>query len=490
MAAIPLHLLLVEDCESDAALIARVLVKAGYDVTHCRVESGEAFSAALAERDWDIVISDYNLPQFDAGDALALLRESGRDLPFIVVSGTIGEETAVALMRAGARDYVLKSNLVRLPPAVSRELAEAETRRRRRENEDALRESEARFSAFASSTNDAIVTADEAGLIREWNAAAQRMFGYAKEEIVGRSIDLIIPSRHRYAHGQAMACIQKDGDRAPDHLRRIGGAVEVAGARRDGSEFPIEISISAWRLGREGYFSAIIRDIGERIEAQRQQIELARQRDLARQDREEHLKTVQNALEDVVQAIATALEYRDAYTAGHQRRVAGLAVAIARELGLPEDRIRGIRLASVAHDIGKIQVPSEILAKPTRLHKAELELIRLHPQVGFDILKDIEFPWPIAQAVLQHHERMDGSGYPNGLSGDAILLEARIIGVSDVVEAMASHRPYRPGHGIDRALAEITEKRDTHYDAVVVDACVRLFHQGGYRLDASMQALL
>ncbi len=176
------------------------------------------------------------------------------------------------------------------------------------------------------------------------------------------------------------------------------------------------------------------------------------------------------------------MESRDPYTAGHQRRVAELAKAIASEMGLPAHTVEGIHFGALIHDIGKIQVPSELLSKPTKLSKLEFELIKTHPQAGYEIIKGVEFPWPIALMALQHHERLDGSGYPQGLKGEAIALEARIIAVADVVEAMSSHRPYRPGLGIEAALKEIEDKRGKWFDARAVDCCVRLFRTKGYSL--------
>jgi PAS domain S-box-containing protein/putative nucleotidyltransferase with HDIG domain len=201
-----------------------------------------------------------------------------------------------------------------------------------------------------------------------------------------------------------------------------------------------------------------------------------------RRDQERMLVQLRKELEGTVQAVSSMVEMRDPYTAGHERRVAELADAIAAEMGLPEEQARGIRLAGTIHDLGKIQIPAEILSKPGRLTEVEFKLIRQHPETGYEILKNIEFPWPIAQAVLQHHERLDGSGYPHGIKGDAILLEARILAVSDVVEAMASHRPYRPGLGLPAAMQEVRQHRGTYYDPDVVDACVRLFEEKGYTL--------
>jgi PAS domain S-box-containing protein len=197
-----------------------------------------------------------------------------------------------------------------------------------------------------------------------------------------------------------------------------------------------------------------------------------------RDDRLVGLQRLERAMEDTVQAIASTLEMRDAYTAGHQRRVAVISQAIAKEMGLSDDRIHGLRLATIVHDLGKINIPAEILNRPGKLSAIEFAFIKTHPQVGYDILKPVEFPWPIADIVLQHHERLDGSGYPNGLKGDAILLEARILAVADVVESMTSHRPYRPALGLDVALAEIQEGSGKLYDPVVVEACVKLVRGG------------
>jgi HD-GYP domain-containing protein (c-di-GMP phosphodiesterase class II) len=173
---------------------------------------------------------------------------------------------------------------------------------------------------------------------------------------------------------------------------------------------------------------------------------------------------------------------RDPYTAGHQIRSADLARAIAKEMELPQDKIDGIRLAGSIHDIGKLSIPAEILSKPSKLTNLEISLIKEHSLIGYEMLKNVESPWPLAQIVYQHHERMDGSGYPQGLKGDEILMEARIMAVADVVESMASHRPYRPALGIEAALKEIEKNKGILYDADVVNACLRLFREKSYQL--------
>ncbi len=208
---------------------------------------------------------------------------------------------------------------------------------------------------------------------------------------------------------------------------------------------------------------------------------LARRTQLARDEAEarelEQLDRLSRAMEGTVEAMATLAEQRDRYTAGHQRRVAALAESLASRMGLDPERVRGIRMGAVIHDIGKVSVPSEILNRPGRLSPLELEIIKGHAQVGYDVVKGVEFAFPIAEMIYQHHERLDGSGYPLGLAGDQIILEARILAVADVVEAMSSHRPYRPGHGIATALEDIEAGAGVIYDATVVEHCLRLFRE-------------
>lgn len=199
-----------------------------------------------------------------------------------------------------------------------------------------------------------------------------------------------------------------------------------------------------------------------------------------RNEHEQHTIVLRQSLEQSVQTIAATVEARDPYTAGHQKRVGELATAIAREMGLPEEQVNGIHLAAIIHDVGKIHIPAEILSKPGRLNDIEYLLIKTHPQSGYDILKDVKFPWPIAQIILQHHERLDGSGYPHGLKSEQILLESKILAVADVVEAMSSHRPYRPTLGTLAALSEIERGRGSIYEPAVVNACSRLFVDKGF----------
>jgi len=258
---------------------------------------------------------------------------------------------------------------------------------------------------------------------------------------------------------------------------------------RSCAAFPIRLQgrlIGAFTLyaGEPHFFTAdrikLLEALSEDLSFALTAMEQDNQRRRAEKELVQTLEILRRTLEQSMGALSAALEMRDPYTAGHQLRVNDLSCAIAKELQLSPTRIEGLKVAALIHDIGKICVPSEILSKPGKLTPIEMSLIRTHSQAGCDILKDVEFPWPISQMILQHHERLDGSGYPQGLRGAAILLEARIIAVADVVEAMASHRPYRAALGIDRALEEITRGKGVIYDPAVADACVRLFTAHGY----------
>jgi len=302
----------------------------------------------------------------------------------------------------------------------------------------------------------AIFAVDREAVILAWNPAAERLFGWDEQEVLGQ-INPIVPE----GRGEEFRRLRE---------RAVAGEVytgmEVRVGRKDGS--PVDISVSTAPLRDEAGviigLMAVVADISER----------KRMEEALR----ESLQKSRRVFDETIHALAEAVEKRDPYTSGHQRRVARLACAIAGEMSLPADRINGIRTAAIVHDIGKLSVPVEILSKPGRLSEAEQSILKTHPQAGYEILDGIEFPWPIARIVQQHHERIDGSGYPLGLQGDEILLEAQILTVADVVEATSSYRPYRPANGIAVALAEITAYRCSRYDPDIVDACLGLFNKG------------
>jgi HD-GYP domain-containing protein (c-di-GMP phosphodiesterase class II) len=240
---------------------------------------------------------------------------------------------------------------------------------------------------------------------------------------------------------------------------------EAIGTKKNGGKFPQEISLTAMA---KGGLICVVREITERKRAA--------------EELQRTLGSLRKAVGTTIQVMVSAVEVRDPYTAGHQIRATDLARAIATEMELSQDTIEAIRMAGPIHDIGKLSIPAEILSKPTKLTNLEFSLIKEHARTGYEMLKDVESPWPLAQIVYQHHERMDGSGYPRNLKGDEILMEARIMAVADVVEAMASHRPYRPAIGIEAALKEIEKNKGTLYDNAAADACLRLFREKGFQL--------
>jgi len=212
-------------------------------------------------------------------------------------------------------------------------------------------------------------------------------------------------------------------------------------------------------------------------------IEMALYKHKAERKLKESYARLKRTMEGIIDAMVMMVELRNPFIAGHQHRVAQLASAIATEMGLPENQIKATHLAATIHDVGLINIPFEVLSKPYRLSGQELDYYKIHPKVGYNILKNIEFPWPIAQVVLQHHEKLNGSGYPQGLSGNGILLEARIVGVADVVEAMASQRPYRAAFSMDKVLEEISKNRGILYEPTAVDACLKLFREKGFEFE-------
>lgn len=333
----------------------------------------------------------------------------------------------------------------------------------RKRAEVVLKESEERFRSLSASAQDAIISINDEGDVTFWNKAAEKIFGYSPGEIIGEKLHiLLMPQRLREDHLRGLNRFKETGQGPV-----VGKTLEQTAVRKDSTEFPVELSISAVKIQGRWNAIAIVRDITERTRAET--------------ERKENLEKLRKSLGGTVQALATTVEMRDPYTAGHQQRVTDLARAIATEMGLSSDRVDGIRMAGTIHDIGKIAVPAEILSKPGKITSTEFEIIMTHPQVGYDILKGIEFPWPVAEIVLQHQERVDGSGYPAGLKGDEILIEARILAVADVVEAMSSHRPYRAALGVDKALEEITRNKGVLYDSDVAEACVRVFKEKGFR---------
>jgi PAS domain S-box-containing protein/putative nucleotidyltransferase with HDIG domain len=331
----------------------------------------------------------------------------------------------------------------------------------RKRTEEALRKSEEKYRTVLENMHDGYFEIDLAGRFTFVNDAMCRIAKSTRERLIGMSNLQYTDETTAKKLYKVFSGIYRTGEPVSEFAFEF--------TRIDGTRAFTELSVSLIRdaEGKPIGFRGISRDVTERKQAEKQL--------------QQTLDSLRKSIGATIQTMVSAVEMRDPYTAGHQIRTADLARAIAKEMGLPKDKIDGIRMAGSIHDIGKLSIPAEILSKPTKLTDIEFSLIKEHSRSGYEMLKDVESPWPLAQIVYQHHERMNGSGYPRNLKGDEIIIEARIMAVADVVEAMASHRPYRPGLGIDAALAEIEKNKGTHYDNTVADACLRLFRERGYQ---------
>lgn len=294
------------------------------------------------------------------------------------------------------------------------------------------------------------------------NPRAGEIFGYVPADWVGRSFLPLVAEEDRKGVREASERLMRREIKAARSQYRV--------VRKDGEVVRLGTESVLIQMAGAPVLVTVMQDITYKFRAE----EKVR----------DYVVRLEKSVLSTVSAVSQMMDMRDPYTQGHERRVGEIAADLAAEMGLDAEVQRGLRVAGAVHDVGKITVPAEILGKPGRLSAAEFEIIRTHAEQGYEVLKGIDFPWPVAEVARQHHERLDGSGYPRRLKGEEILLEARILAVADVVEAMASHRPYRPGLGIEAALAEIERGRGTAYDQNAADACLRLFREKGYQLPA------
>lgn len=431
---VTLRVLLVEDYEDDALLIVRHLSKHGYEPDWVRVQTRERLAEELTSREWDVILCDYKMPRFNAPEALQTVQELGLDVPFIVVSGTVREDIAVECMRAGAADFVSKSNLGRLSHAIAREVRDAGERRARRNAEQALRRSAENARKIIAVSMDGMVVVDARGVVRFANPSAMDMLGQNHEGLVGLPFDVPVV---------------------------LGHDEELDLSERSGRKLVVETDFSEVQWEDQSVYLVTLHDVTDREIAEEQ---------------------LRNSFVSLADTLSIAMASRDAYTTHHQRRVAELVEQVGERCELSEEELWNLRMSALLHDIGKVAVPDSILTKPGRLSREEMDLVRTHVSEGYRILQSTGLPAIVPQTALHHHEVLDGTGYPQGLSGEELTVQDRILSLCNVVEAMGSHRPHRPAHTAAEVIAEIRKGRGLRYDAAIADMVLDILESGAFVL--------
>jgi PAS domain S-box-containing protein/putative nucleotidyltransferase with HDIG domain len=456
----PVKVLYIEDNPGDVGVARKLL--AGVKDARFDLEDVNRLSIGLnrlAEGSFDVILLDLGLPDSEGLKTFTTLFAHAGHIPVIVLTGSYEEALGIEAVREGAQDYLFKDNLDRR--SLSRSILFAIERKR---SEEALKESEKRYATLVEAALEGIIIVDADENVKYTNAAFAETLGYSVKELLRTNIaQLVSPKQFKI--------VSKETEK-----RRKGetSTYEIEFSRKDGTPRSF-LAFSAPLFGSEREYEgsyATLLDITERKKTEE-----------ALRESEGRLR---KSLYNTIYTLSKVVETRDPYTYGHQARVADLARAIAKRMDLPREQIELIYIAAVIHDIGKISVPSEILNKPGQLTEHEFNLIKSHPQIGCDILGNVEFPWAVKDVIIQHHERLDGSGYPGGLAGNDIILEARILGTADVVEAMSSDRPYRPALGIEAALDVISDGRSTLYDEIAVNTCRNLFESDSFSFNNTL----
>ncbi len=425
-----------------------------------------AIELVLGTNPPDLILLDIVMPDMDGYEVCRRIKASevGNRIPVIFLSAVDSAVEKVRGFSIGAADYITKP--FDIYEARARIHAHLELSRLQRFFEQtvaqrtaALQEITDQLQATLDAIPDLLSEVDLAGHCYSLHAPRQELL--PKEQMIGKLVSEVVPPE---AATVFMAALHEANEKGWSTGRQF----EVV-LPQGSSWFELSVSRkSAAASSSEARFIVLTRDITERKHAEEKIAAYAKQ--------------LENAMRAALHAVANMVEMRDPYTSGHERRVGLIAADIAREMGWPEEKCLSLQWIGLVHDIGKIAIPTDILTKPTRLTHSEIEMLKEHAERGYEILKDEEFPWPIAEIIREHHEHVDGSGYPRGLKGEEILPEARVLAVADVLEAMASHRPYRPALGLDAALREIEDHRNTWFDASVVDALIRLIREKGYQL--------
>ena len=452
-------ILVVEDESIVARDIRNMLVGLGYEVT--AVVSGAMAAIQKAQETGpDIVLMDVMLQGDITGVEAAEQIYTNFSIPVVYLTAYADSTTVQQAKKTEPFGYIIK-------PFEERELQTTiEIALYKYKMQMELKDRERWLSTILKSIGDGVIATNKNGAITFMNPLAETLTGWKLDQALDRTLSDVF----------------KVMNQKPGKMQRISVKKILKGEESAFSDEAILVSKKGKNTPIDPRLEPI-KDDGGNISG----VVLAFTDVTARKMAEEELKRSfeqqKIAMEGTVRAIAYTVEIRDPYTAGHQRRVTKLACTIGEEMGLSKDQIEGLRMSGELHDIGKIHVPAEILSKPGQLSEAEYTIIKTHPQVGHDILKTIEFPWPVARIVFQHHERIDGSGYPTGLKGKDILLEAKILAVADVIEAMATHRPYRPALSIEESLREISKNKGTLYDSKVVDICLRVFKEKKFKFE-------
>ena len=443
------EILLIEDSPADARLIQELLREARS--LQCRLQTAETLSEAMTcldARSYSIVLTDLGLPDSSGLDGLMMILSKTPETPTIILTGWDDLELAQRAIQSGAQDYLPKSGLT--ADLLERSIRYAVDRKRAQQ---ALARSESLYRTLFEQTMAPITMVSPEGQCIDANTAAQQFLECSRDELLGKSLWDFFPMDSRE---EQILRMREHADSCEGETLEIECCVN---GRRKTLLTNMVATVCA--AGHETIFG-IGQDITPLKEAERQ---------------------LKASLQGTIHTVSALTERRDPYTSGHQRRVTELACAIAGKLRWPSEQIAGLRAAGLMHDIGKVAVPAEILAIPRTLTETEFAIIQAHSVVGYDVLAPVDFPWPVASAVRQHHERIDGSGYPDRLAGSKILPEARVLAVADTVEAMSSHRPYRPALGVEAALDEVEKMKGRLYDRCVVEACLELIRQGDFSFD-------
>ena len=460
------HRILIAD--SDPAVCKMVdLISVGFGWDVDIASTGAEAVDLVKQRSHQIFVIDMQMPGLSGLELTQIIMKQETAPAILMLAGNADVDQAVVALKAGVFNYLQKDmvNVYQLKKSLKRAALYHEKRSWsitvRRERERTFRDINAankRFLGIMDLSSDLILILNsESKQIVDCNAAASNQLGYSHKELLSLHFQDICKN--------FSISLLDDLKRNQNVDEQV--IYEEVLIKKNGDSFPVGISIEHACIEAGDYISMIVRDISERKRLE--------------QERQHYFDQLNTTLAQTIQMIALAVEKRDPFTAGHQQRVSNLAAGIAEVMGLDEGKVYGVKMGALIHDIGKINISAEILSKAAKLNAIEYSIVKLHTTVGFEIVKEVDFPWPISKIVSQHHERIDGSGYPYGLMSDEIALEAKIVGVADVVEAMDSHRPYRPARGIEMAMEEITRNKGIIYDSAVVEACLICLEQKEYK---------